>query len=148
MTMKKLIPTAFFAVFAGVVTAGPVQANEVEKVVLWNKDTTMKVKASKKELKAGLVTFAVTNSAISTSQHEMIVCKLTPSQIADPKSLPYNEKTAKVYEDRIDDRGEVSELNPGESGSLTVKLKPGTYMLFCNVAGHYRLGMYTIIHVI
>ena len=52
-----------------------------------------------------------------------------------------------VDEEQINDRGEVSELDPGQSGSLSLNLKSGTYMLLCNVAGHYKAGMYTLIHV-
>ena len=38
---------------------------------------------------------------------------------------------------------EVSELDPGASGSLTVALQPGKYLLICNVPGHYASGMWT-----
>ena len=43
--------------------------------------------------------------------------------------------------------GEVSELDPGKSGTLTLKLDPGTYMLFCNIPGHYMAGMWTTVTV-
>ena len=33
--------------------------------------------------------------------------------------------------------GEVSELDPGKSGTLTLTIKPGKYLLVCNVPGHY-----------
>ena len=38
--------------------------------------------------------------------------------------------------------GEVSELDPGKSGSLTVTLNPGKYLLICNDPGHYVSGMW------
>lgn len=44
---------------------------------------------------------------------------------------------AGVDEDKAGDKGEVSELDPGKSGSLTVDLKAGRYLLICNVLGHY-----------
>jgi uncharacterized cupredoxin-like copper-binding protein len=31
-------------------------------------------------------------------------------------------------------------FKPGKSGTLTVTLKPGKYVLLCNVAGHYKAG--------
>lgn len=34
-----------------------------------------------------------------------------------------------------------SQLQPGQSGSLQVTLKPGSYMVFCPVDGHKGLGM-------
>jgi uncharacterized cupredoxin-like copper-binding protein len=34
-------------------------------------------------------------------------------------------------------KAKVSELDPGASGTPAVVLKPGKYLLICNVAGHY-----------
>jgi len=147
MTFRTRTIAAAVVIVAGLASAGVAQANDVEKVVLWDKDGAMGVTISKAALKAGKVTFDVTNRKGSSSQHEMIVAMLTAAQTADPKSLPYDDNTAKVDEEAINDRGEVSELDPGQSGSLTIDLKPGTYMLFCNVAGHYRMGMYVLVRV-
>ena len=70
--------------------------------------------------------------------HEMIVMYL-----AEPgKPLPYLEAENRVDEDKAGDKGEVSELDPGKSGSLTVELKAGKYLLICNVPGHYGAGMW------
>jgi uncharacterized cupredoxin-like copper-binding protein len=93
-------------------------------------------------VKAGRVTFEVTNSS-KDMIHEMVV-----SPVADPsKPLPYDKSLAKVDEDAAGHLGEVSELSPGQSGSLSLSLKPGTYILYCNVPGHYALGMWTLITV-
>lgn len=59
---------------------------------------------------------------------------------ADGK-LPYDEKESKFDEDKAGSRGEVEELKAGKSGELTLNLKPGTYVLSCNVANHYADGM-------
>ena len=32
-------------------------------------------------------------------------------------------------------------VNPGGLGTITVRLKPGTYRLFCGIADHEALGM-------
>ena len=99
---------------------------------------TMGVKAVPAVAKAGIVTFHVKNSSSDTI-HEMIVMYL-----ADPtQPLPYIAADQKVDEDKAGDKGEVSELDPGASGTLTVVLKPGKYLLICNVAGHYQAGMWT-----
>ena len=99
---------------------------------------TMGIKASPPGAKAGVVTFKVTNDSKDTI-HEMIVMYL-----ADPtKPLPYIDSDKRVDEDKAGDKGEVSELDPGKSGSLTVNLKAGTYLLICNVAGHFDAGMWT-----
>ena len=99
---------------------------------------TMGVKATPDTAKTGVVTFHVTNSSTDTI-HEMIVMYL-----ADPtQPLPYIAADQKVDEDKAGDKGEVSELDPGASGTLTVFLKPGKYLLICNVAGHFQAGMWT-----
>ena len=99
---------------------------------------TMSIKASPASAKTGVVTFKVTNDSKETV-HEMIVMFL-----ADPtKPLPYLDAEQRVDEDRAGDKGEVSELEPGKSGALTVSLKPGLYLLICNVPGHYATGMWT-----
>ena len=98
---------------------------------------TMGVKLSRASAPAGVVSFKVTNDSKATV-HEMIVMYL-----ADPtQPLPYIDKDMKVDEDKAGDKGEVSELDPGKSGELTVALKPGKYVLICNVAGHFGAGMW------
>ena len=91
---------------------------------------------------AGEVTFTATNRSTDTI-HEMILIKVT-----DPKKpLPYLAADNKIDEDAAGHLGEVSELDPSKSGSLTMKLDPGTYMLLCNIPGHYMAGMWTTITV-
>jgi uncharacterized cupredoxin-like copper-binding protein len=38
-------------------------------------------------------------------------------------------------------------MGAGKSGHMTLDLKPGTYMLFCNVPGHYAMGQQTMVKV-
>jgi len=99
---------------------------------------TMSIAASPATAKAGVVTFKVTNNSKDTI-HEMIVMYL-----ADPSlPLPYLDDEKRVDEDKAGDKGEVSELDPGKTGSLTVNLKAGSYLLICNVPGHFAAGMWT-----
>ena len=103
---------------------------------------TMGIKVSTATAKTGVVTFKVTNASKDTI-HEMIVMYL-----ADPSQpLPYIAAESRVDEDKAGDKGEVSELDPGASGSLTVFLKPGQYLLICNVAGHFAAGMWATFEV-
>jgi uncharacterized cupredoxin-like copper-binding protein len=89
-------------------------------------------------MKAGKVTFEVTNTS-KDMVHEMVVVPLDkPAQ-----SLPYDEEKEQVDEDAAGSLGEVEELDPGKSGSLSLDLQPGRYILFCNVPGHYAAGMWT-----
>jgi len=98
---------------------------------------TMGIKLSVPSAKTGVVTFHVTNSSTDTI-HEMIVMyRDDPTQ-----PLPYIAADSRVDEDKAGDKGEVSELDPGKSGSLSVFLKPGHYVLICNVPGHFAAGMW------
>lgn len=106
------------------------------------KMTTMGIKLDKATVPAGEITFRATNTSTSLI-HEMVL-----SPVTDPnKPLPYNEAEYKVDEDAAVSLGEVEELDPGQAGSLTVRLKPGTYILFCNIPGHYMMGMWTLLTV-
>ena len=103
---------------------------------------TMMISAAPTEVPAGEVTFTATNAS-KDYVHEMILVKVADAS----KQLPYVAADFKVDEDAAGHLGEVSELDPGKSGSLTLKLDPGTYMLFCNIPGHYMAGMWTMVTV-
>ena len=103
---------------------------------------TMAIVVDKAKVKAGEVTFDVVNDS-KEMIHEMLV-----APVADPsKPLLFIANDVRVDEEAANDLGEVSELDPGKSGSLTVTLSPGTYILYCNVPGHYMAGMWTLITV-
>ena len=102
----------------------------------------MGIKVSTHAAKAGQVTFAVTNDS-TQMVHEMVL-----SPVKDDKTpLPYDKAGQKVDEDAAGHLGEVAELEPGKKGALTVDLKPGKYILYCNIPDHYILGMWTLITV-
>lgn len=103
---------------------------------------SMGMRLSRSTVPAGEVTFNVTSSS-KDMEHEMVVVPLK-----DPtKPLPYVASESRVDEDEAGDVGEVSELEPGYSGSLTVSLEPGSYLLVCNVPGHYAAGMWAELEV-
>jgi uncharacterized cupredoxin-like copper-binding protein len=103
--------------------------------------TNMGIKTDKDMVKAGEVKFEVTNSSQET-EHEMIILP-----IPEDGNLPYDEKEARFDEDKAGALGEVSELAPGKSGEVTLHLKPGKYVLSCNVANHFANGMWTTLLV-
>ncbi|MEA2293585.1 MAG: hypothetical protein QOE86_1224 [Solirubrobacteraceae bacterium] len=39
-------------------------------------------------------------------------------------------------------RGRIATLKPGESGKLTVRLRRGTYTMYCGIGHHEQLGEY------
>lgn len=82
---------------------------------------------------AGPTTFTFTNAG--NREHEMVVLKTdTPADQIEVNSED------KVSED--DSLGEVPETPEGESGSITLDLDAGKYVLVCNIAEHYGQGMY------
>lgn len=102
----------------------------------------MGISVSTRTLKAGEVTFEVSNAS-KTMVHEMVI-----SPIKDANTpLPYIEAGNKVDEDAAGHLGEVAELEPGKKGALTLTLKPGQYILYCNIPGHYALGMWRLMTV-
>jgi uncharacterized cupredoxin-like copper-binding protein len=82
---------------------------------------------------AGKVKFAVTNNG--TILHEFVVLK---TNVAFDK-LPVNAKTNKVSEAKT--VGEVGNVPKGKTKSKTLTLKKGNYVLVCNIAKHYDMGM-------
>ena len=84
---------------------------------------------------SGKVTFTVTNAG--TLVHEFAVLKtdLPADKLpADPA------KPGQVKEDG--NVGEVADLALKETKDLSLDLKPGQYVLICNVVGHYGTGMH------
>jgi uncharacterized cupredoxin-like copper-binding protein len=70
--------------------------------------------------------------------HELIVVRARDS------ALPLRADGVTVDEDALEP-AKVGILEPGAPGSvreLRLRLAPGRYELFCNMAGHYLGGMY------
>lgn len=88
-------------------------------------------------VKAGDVVFAVHNDAVSEA-HEMVLVRL---KTAD-EEVPVVAAKHRVDEKALKSLGEVSDLKSGADGTLRAKLKAGTYLLLCNIKGHYEAGMH------
>jgi uncharacterized cupredoxin-like copper-binding protein len=151
------------AVVSALALAPPAFADANIKVQLWDNGTTMDmsknmgmgmgmhgdmkmapmgIKIDKKTVPHGKVTFNVVNIAKELI-HEMLVAPVKDENAV----LAYIDKDNRVDEEAAHDLGEVSELDPGKSGTLTVNMKPGLYILYCNLPGHYAAGMWTTIKV-
>lgn len=102
----------------------------------------MGIKLSRSEVPAGPVTFEVTNDSKDLI-HEMVVSPIK----AQGKPLPYDTDLDEVIEDEAGHLGEVEELDPGQKGALTLDLKAGRYILYCNVTDHYMAGMWAVLTV-
>ena len=86
---------------------------------------------------AGDVTFAITN--FGTMKHEFLVVKtdFEPGKIPLTSESRFDEEA-----DGLEVIDEIPEFEVKTTGLLTVKLDPGKYQLLCNIAGHYKAGMY------
>jgi uncharacterized cupredoxin-like copper-binding protein len=106
------------------------------------KMAVMGIDVDKGTVPAGKVTFEVSNAS-KEIQHEMLVSPIATEDTV----LPFVENENRVDEQKSGDLGEVSELDPGKSGALTLDLKPGLYILYCNIPAHYMMGMWTVLKV-
>jgi uncharacterized cupredoxin-like copper-binding protein len=83
---------------------------------------------------------AITAPNTGKEEHELVLVKFA----GDPASLP-TQANGDVNEDafaKADLPGEIGETEPGATGTVTVTLPAGRYVMFCNVTGHYKQGMY------
>lgn len=110
-------------------------------------DVTLKeweVIAGSASAPAGQIYFRVTNDG-PDHPHEFVVIR---SDLA-PDALPVEEGV--VPEDDVEVLDEIEPFAVGSTGSLTLALEPGNYVLICNIAetedgeleSHYELGMRT-----
>lgn len=88
---------------------------------------------------AGHIVFGIRNHA--SMLHDMKVIK---TDLPEDK-LPIDTGTAKATEAGL--VGGVENIPGGASRKLELDLQPGHYVLICNVAGHYQLGMHATLEV-
>lgn len=96
----------------------------------------MSIRIDRASIKAGSVTFEVTNWSRSVL-HEMLIVS-----VEGPSSpLPYDYTAGRVPEEQVKLLGEVEDLEPNATKSIEVTLGAGSYLLICNLAGHFAAGM-------
>jgi uncharacterized cupredoxin-like copper-binding protein len=93
-----------------------------------------RIKLSRTHVRAGDVRFVVKNKGPDT--HEVLIARTSAA-------LPLRADSITVDEDALEPVtvDEVEAEPPGRVEVLGVKLRPGRYELFCNMAGHYLGGM-------
>jgi uncharacterized cupredoxin-like copper-binding protein len=128
-----------------VVSAAPLaRADETVEVKLIDKGKeSMRMDLSTKQVRAGKVTFNVTNTSQNLI-HEFVVIR------SDKPIEPtlYNEDEKEIEENALEVVNEIEDIQPGKSGTLAVNLELGSYILLCNKAGHFKAGMVNQIRVI
>ena len=92
---------------------------------------------------AGKVTFVVKNNGTIT--HELIVLKTDTAYsslpITDAGDPPAPVATGANKVSETTSAGETGDVAKGETKSVTLDLESGKYVLVCNIAQHYGLGM-------
>ena len=84
---------------------------------------------------AGSVSFDISNEGPST--HEFVVIKTDDA----PDALPVKDGT--VEEDKVDVVDEQEDIAPSTTATLTTDLEAGSYVIICNITGHYEAGMHS-----
>ena len=105
-------------------TAGGVSATEKDFSIALSSSTGT----------AGPVTFNISNEGPST--HEFVVIQTDDA----PDALPVKNGT--VNEDGLTIVDENEDIAPGTTAELPVDLEAGSYVIICNVSGHYEAGMH------
>lgn len=96
----------------------------------------MTIRVDAQTVKAGAVAFDVTNWSRSVLHEMLIVAVDGPSA-----PLPYDYERAVVPEDQVKVIDEAADLEPNATKRLEVTLAAGSYLLICNLPGHYAAGM-------
>ena len=92
---------------------------------------------------AGQMNFSITN--IGSIQHELLVFKSD----LPPSAFPVDSK-GDVIEDGpgITLVSDGDNIDPGKTQTRTVDLtQPGTYLFVCNIPGHFKAGMFSVVTV-
>jgi uncharacterized cupredoxin-like copper-binding protein len=98
------------------------------------KESDFRIQIRPKHVRAGVVRLVVENDGPVT--HELLVARRRTS------GLPLRSDELTVDEHAVPTAGVVEGAHPGRVHELRLRLKPGRYQLFCNMAGHYLAGMH------
>lgn len=139
--MERCKPSGLVAVLLGVALsiglqgcgADPPDGPSVAKLVEFT------VELSSAPVRLGTNTFVVSNDG--QQEHELIGFKIDRpvAELALTADGDLNEEVLTSVTDGPN-------LAPGSSTTRVVALKlPGTYLLLCNLPGHFKKGMYTIV---
>jgi uncharacterized cupredoxin-like copper-binding protein len=117
-------------------------AQTVHVDLLDKDDGSMAVATSVESVGAGKVTFEVTNTS-NDVEHEFLIAQLNGTAAG----VPFDESMGVVKEGALKGVTELGDLEPGKLDTMTLDLEAGKYLLFCNMPGHYKAGMYHVLTV-
>lgn len=84
-------------------------------------------------VKAGIVKFGIRNQGTMVHDFDLIKTDLAPDK------LPIDTASAKAKTDGL--VKQMINIAQGRATTLSADLAAGHYVIICNVAGHYQLGM-------
>jgi uncharacterized cupredoxin-like copper-binding protein len=97
------------------------------------------IKLDRTSVPAGDVRVKARNTG--STEHELVFVR---TDLPEDK-LPVKDN--KVDEEQVELAGEIEKFPAGKSKSATLNLPAGRYVVICNVATHYGLGMHTVLQV-
>jgi cytochrome c oxidase subunit 2 len=109
----------------------PTEGTEVEASL-----TEFAIDLSQDSAPAGGVLFTAVNNGATVHNFKIVATDLAPD------ALPIDEAAAAVDEEALELLRESDNLAAGDSELVAVRLDLGSYVVFCNIPGHYEQGMY------
>ncbi len=120
---------------AGCASSPPPPAHPATTVGVSIQD--FKISAGATRLAAGRVTFVVANNGPSTHEFNVDRTDLPADALPlDSTGLQVDQGAPDLHR-----QGSVEALGLGTSRRLTLDLKPGHYVFYCDLPGHYLSGM-------
>ena len=129
--MRKLVLPAAAAAVAVAVGVPIGLASTSSRATVTVSEKEFKMTPSTKSVKTGSVTFKIKN--VGLLDHTFAIVKT--SLPAGKLPVKNNRVTLKPIKD-------VGPFKPGKGGTLTLSLKPGKYVLYCNIKAHYKAGQH------
>jgi uncharacterized cupredoxin-like copper-binding protein len=93
------------------------------------------------DLPAGRTEFRVRNTG--SIQHQLVILRTG----LDPGELPVRDAEVRTHAPGVTLVKQTKRIKAGRSLEVTARLRPGSYVLICNVPGHYQSGMRTALKV-
>lgn len=84
---------------------------------------------------AGDVEFSITNDGPSVHEFVVLGTDLAAGE------LPVEGSEVNEDDASLSSEGEAEDIEPGTTASLTLNLAAGSYVVICNISGHYTSGM-------
>jgi uncharacterized cupredoxin-like copper-binding protein len=126
--MRKLVLPAAAAA-AAIAVGVPIGLASTSSATVSVTEKEFKVLPSAKSVKAGKVTFKIKNRGLLDHTFAIVKTSLPAGKLP----VKNNRVTLKPIKD-------VGPFKPGKGGTLTLSLKPGKYVLYCNIKSHYSAG--------